>query len=304
MTLGVIDMGTNSVHLLIVAREGRRRFRILLKARALARVGEGGLAGGMLTSTAMHRAMRVLRQYRRLLQWCGVDHVEAVASSAVRETANGRAFVRRVRTTLGLPLRVISGREEARLIALGVLGKRSSRGSTMVISIGGGSAQVTIGDAKRLRYATSVPLGCARLAQRFLHHDPPQPQEVERLRREVRRVWAPAARRVHRYRWQRVVGSSATIHQVMAAAGRGAAITQDSLRRFVRWLAASSAAQRRRLPGLDPERQDMALPTGVVLLVWMETCGISSVRYAPGSLREGLIFDDLHRRHPQPTCRC
>lgn len=308
MTLGIIDVGTNSIHLLIGILGLHGTFHVILKERDLTRLGEGGLTGGRLTDEAMKRAQSVLGRYATTLKRCGADHVEAVATSAVREARNGRAFVRRVRSELGLPLRIISGREEARLIYLGVWQAVRFHRNTLIMTIGGGSAQVMCGDGPRLRYATSLPLGGARLAQRFVHHDPPRSEELEALMQYLQRAWRPAARALRRHRWSLALGSSATIYQLMLAAylrqhprppkeKQRLSVTRASLKRLLQWLAMSTTAQRIRLAGVDPRREDLVLTTGMALLEWMEQCGVSSIRYAPGSLREGLVMDYLIRHH-------
>ena len=297
--LGIIDVGTNSAHLVIGRLRPDGTFRVLRRERALTRLGDGGLVTGRLTAPAQRRVMAVLARHAALLRRFRVEEVDAVATSAVREAANGRAFVRRVRARLRLPLRILSGREEARLIGLGVAQARRARQAALILAIGGGSAQVIQGRGRRPGYVASVPLGCARLSQRFIRHDPPGPEEVRALARHVRRVWAPAARAVRRRRWHRALGSSAMIHQVMRAAaslrrhragnaGRDLTVTQPALRRLVERLAASTASERRRLAGLDPRRQDLALPTAVTLLAWMDACGIRTLHGARGSLREGV----------------
>ena len=315
MTLGIIDVGTNSIHLLVGVLGLSGKFHILLKERDLTRLGEGGLARGRLTARAMHRAMDILARYRAIMRRCGVDRVEAVATSAVREAGNGRAFIRRVRQRLRLPLRIISGREEARLIYLGVLQAVRFRRPTAIVTIGGGSAQVIHGDGTRLRYVASVPLGGARLAQQFIRHDPPRPAEVGALRAHVDRAWAPIVRAMRRHRRHTALGSSATIYQLMAAAellrlGREKLphkhrlfISRRALERLVEWLAASTTEERIQLPGLDPRREDLALPTAVALLAWMEGCGIGRLRYAPGSVREGLVVDYLIKHHRRASRR-
>lgn len=306
MTLGIIDVGTNSIHLLIGLLGLNGRFHVVLKERDLTRLGEGGLAKSRLTPASMHRAMAVLRRYAAIVKRCRVDRVEAVATSAIREAANGPAFVRRIRGRLGLPLRIISGREEARLIYLGVVQAHRIRRSTVVITIGGGSAQVIQGDGAHLRYAASLPLGGARLAQQFLRHDPPRLDEVDALEGYTRRAWAPVARALRRHRSPTALGSSATIAQLMMAASHRTprrsrtkhqrlVISRQSLRRLVEWLSGSTAGERIRLEGVDPRREDLLLPTGIALLTWMERCGVSRLRYAPGSLREGLVIDYLIR---------
>ena len=308
MTLGIIDVGTNSIHLLIGILGLNGKFHVLLKERDLTRLGEGGLVKGRLTNTAMRRAMEVLGRYAATLKRCDVDHVEAVATSAVREAKNGRAFVQRVRTRLKLPLRIISGREEARLIYLGVWSAQRFHRPSVIVTIGGGSAQVMCGTGARLRYATSVPLGGARLAQQWIRHDPPRPEDVAVLEESVRRIWTPVTRALRHHRWEKAWGSSATIYQLMRAAyrlthhqknaqPRALSISQRALRRLVAWLATSTANERMRLPGLDPRREDLAFPTAVALFVWMERCRIARLYSAPGSLREGLVADYLLRYH-------
>ncbi len=306
MTLGIVDVGTNSIHLLIGILGLNGKFHVVLKERDLTRLGEGGLADGRLTHAAMNRAMSVLRRYAATLTRCRVDHIEAVATSAVREAKNGPAFIRRVRARLGLPLRMINGREEARLIYLGVVQAHQLHRSIVIITIGGGSAQVIYGNGAHLRYAVSLPLGGARLAQRFLHHDPPRLDELEALKGYTHRAWAPVARALHRHRWQMALGSSATISQLMMAAYRRIhrrsparkqplRMSRRALHELVQWLSTSTTTERVRLEGIDPRREDLLLPTAVALLTWMERCGVSQLRHAPGSLREGLVIDYLLR---------
>ena len=308
MTLGIIDVGTNTIHLLIGVLGLNGKFHVILKERDLTRLGEGGLAQGRLTGASMRRATEVLRRYAAIMQRCGVDRVEAVATSAVRESRNGRAFVREIRRRLRLPLRIISGREEARLIYLGVLQQYRFRWPVVIISIGGGSTQVICGDGARARYLASVQLGGSRLAQRFIRHDPPRTEDVEALGAHVQRTWAPVVRALRRQRWRQALGSSATVYQLSLAAylhqheqppkaKAHLRVSRHALRRLVERLASSTALQRMQLPGVDPRREDLLLPTGVALLALMEACAIRHVRYEPGSLREGLVMDYLIKHH-------
>lgn len=312
MTLGIIDVGTNSIHLLVGIIGLNGKFHVILKERDLTRIGEGGLAKGVLTPRAMRRAQDVLRRYAHILQRCQVDRVEAVATSAIREAKNGRAFVRQVRRQLKLPLRIISGREEARLIYLGVVQAHRFRYPALIITIGGGSAQVIQGRGLKVHHASSVLLGCARLAQQFIRHDPPQLEELDALEQHVRRTWAPVARAVRRRRWRLVLGSSATLYQLLVATHvreRGKlpkkrealTVTPAALRRMVAWLIEARMTDRIRLEGVDPRREDLILPTAITLLAWMEGCGVARLRYAPGSLREGLVIRRFLRHHERPT---
>lgn len=308
MTLGIIDVGTNSIHLLIGIITLTGRFHVILKEKDLTRLGEGGLSKKVLAPAAMRRAMGVLQRYAATLDRSGVDRVEAVATSAVREAGNGREFVRRVRRQLGLPLRIISGREEARMVYLGVLQARRPRHPMAVINIGGGSAQVICGKGSRLLYAASVQLGGARLTETFIRHDPATPDEVAALRAHVRRAWAPVVRQMRRHRWSQAFGSSATILDLMAGvqtmSGKpmprkkhGLTLSQSALRTFQGWLSRSGSLERIQTAGMDPRREDLALAAATVLLEWMEGCRIPALQYTRGSIREGLVVDYLIRHY-------
>ncbi len=302
-TLGIVDVGTHSIHLVIGRVTPGGGFRVLVRKRGLVRLGEGGLRNNVLTAQAMRRAEAVLRRYAALLAQRGVDRLEAVATSAVRQADNGRRFVARIRERLGLSLRIISGREEARLIALGVWRAVGFQQRAVMIAIGGGSAQVMCGSRARLMYAASVPLGAARLTERFIRHDPAQGSEVAALTAFLRRAWAPVARAVRRRRWERAFGSSAGIGFLAAASipgardgARAALLTQARLRRLAGWLAGSTAGERRRVRGFDPGRQDVMLAAALTLLTWMDACGVTRLASVPGSLRDGLVVDYLRGR--------
>ena len=298
MIFSIIDVGTHSAHLLIGQVSRRGSWRTLSASHDVIRLGDEGLRRGRLTRAAMARAMTVLRRYAARLAQDHVTQIDAVATSAVREAANGAAFVRRVRARTKIPLRIISGEEEARLIALGVRRLNHLRGPSLIVSIGGGSAQVSAHDGQRLRCAWSLPLGADRLAQRFIRHDPPQPQELAALRSVLARQWGRAARRLGRARQYQALGSSAMIEQLARAASirphrgrvfRRDSITQRALCARIAWLSTSTAAQRRTLTGVDPDRRALLLPAAVTLLTWMERCGVSTLRVVPGSLRDGLM---------------
>lgn len=302
MTLGIIDVGTNSIHLLVGVCGLNGRFHVILKERDLTRLGEGGLAKAKLTRDAMDRTMGVLRRYAEIMKQCRVEHVEAVATSAVRDAANGRKFVNDVRRRLKLPLRVVSGKEEARLIHLGVLQAHRFRRPTLIVTVGGGSAQTILADRLSAKYLSSVPLGGQRLAQAFIRHDPALPEEIEKLTRHVRKKWRPVAEALRRRKWSLAVATSATLKQLMMAAyfqrndkppkkKKPLSISRKALEDLVEWLAASNSEARIQMDGVDPRREDLLLPAGIALLEWMEACGVGTLHYAPGSLREGLVVD-------------
>jgi len=261
-----------------------------------------------LTRAAMDRAIRILKRYASTLRHSGVDHVEAVATSAARGARNGRTFVRRVRERTKIPLRVITGREEARLTYLGIYQAHNFRHPVSIVTFGGGSAQVICGSGFKMGYAASVPLGGARLKQMFFQNDPPLPEEVVALQRHVQRVWRPVVKEARRHRWAQAFGASATVGQVMLAARVRAgkrlpnapeelSITQPQLKKLIDWLCHADARARIQEAELDPRREDLVLGVAIALQAWMTGCGIRTLRFTPGSIREGLVVDFLIRHY-------
>ena len=287
MTLGVVDVGTNSIHLMIGRVGSIGAFRVLHRQRTLVRLGDAPPASRTLPRRAAQRAMTVLRRYAETLRRYDVDRIEAVATSAVREATDGRAFVRAVRVTLSLPLRIISGREEARLTYQGVRAVEHLQGAALMVAIGGGSAQVMYGQGPAPRYLKSLPLGSARLASAFIRHDPVRPIELQAMVRHVAHAWAPIGRSIRAFHRRQALGCSAMIQQLADAAG-SQTLTDPMLTVLIERLARSRAVQRLRFRGLDPQRHDFALPTAIALRAWMDTCGILRVVATRGSLREGL----------------
>lgn len=282
MRVGIVDVGTNTCHVLVGEVGSRGRVRIVLQRHD--RVPLGGSA--RLTAAAMRRAITVLGRQASSLREACVDRIEAVATSAVREAANGRAFLQRARRRTGLPLRLITGAEEARLIYEGVVWVNRLRTPALVIAIGGGSLQVMRGTGSRFRHAVSLPLGGSRLAQQFLRRDPPRPHELEALRRHVSRALRPAISVARGHRGGVALGSSRLIAEVMRAVLKGR--QEAGNRKQETLLTISRRAVRRYVEEASGEADVMA--TAVVLLEWMEGCRISRLRYAPGSVREGLMW--------------
>ncbi len=174
MRLAAIDVGSNSVHMVVADVAADGRIQVVDRVKEMVRLGRRAFTTGRLTLEAMDRAVYTLRTFGRLARARRVERLRAVATSAVREARNGAAFVRRLRRETGLDVRVISGAEEARLIfraarhALGLEG-----GPILLVDVGGGSVELVLAQDGRPVWLRSLPLGAARLAERFMPSDPP-----------------------------------------------------------------------------------------------------------------------------------
>src|SRR5918995_2329976 len=150
MRIAAIDIGTNSIHMIVVQVRPDLSFEVIDREKDMVRLGAGGLDGRRLTDSAMHSALQALSKFRRLAESHKVDEILAAATSATREAENGGEFLAEIERQTGIRPRVISGTEEARLIHLAaVYGVDVNRGNAVVIDIGGGSVQNTLGRSKR-----------------------------------------------------------------------------------------------------------------------------------------------------------
>src|SRR5215831_6954054 len=232
MRIAAIDVGTNSIHMIICRIRSDFSFEVIDREKDMIRHGAGGLEGRTLQPTAMAVAMQTLSKFRRLAEAHGVDEIVAAATSAVREARNGAEFVTAARRDVGVHVRVISGTEEARLIHMAAayasgVGAQAS----VVIDIGGGSTEITLGTAARMQLGRSFKLGAIRLTERFVKSDPLEHRDERRLVKHIRREAGPFIKQVLRRRFEKVIGTSGTILALgTLAAGRPASAEVRNLR--------------------------------------------------------------------------
>jgi exopolyphosphatase/guanosine-5'-triphosphate,3'-diphosphate pyrophosphatase len=307
LTLAAIDIGTNSVHLVVARAVASDRFEVLARQKDMVRLGHGGGEMKRLEDDAIDRGVEALARHRAIAEAHGAS-IRAVATSAVREAENRHVFLRRALVEAGVRVEVISGFEEARLIHLGVLqavpvfDKRS-----LVIDIGGGSTEVVLGERGETLVARSLKLGAIRLTDGFFPDDKVSAKAVTRCRRRVQTVLAPLVREIDDF--DVAVASSGTAISVaaMALAARGqdpmqtmnqVVITTDELDAVVETLvAAPTVKERRRTPGLDDRRADIIVAGAIVLQEALAAFGAESVMISESALREGVLADTYQRAH-------
>src|SRR6202142_1246891 len=187
-----IDIGSNSVRLKI-SRLQAGKLKEIHEDREVTRLGDGVFSGGLPSPESMSETVRVPRRFPRSMQECGTDSFRVVATAALRDARNSRAFLEWVRSTTGWTIEIVSGLEEARLIHLGIVSAgRLGAHSVLLVDLGGGSCEVTLSREGQLRDTVSLPLGAVRLTGEFLQHDPPRKSELKRLHefaaREITRI--------------------------------------------------------------------------------------------------------------------
>ncbi|GAA1712201.1 Ppx/GppA phosphatase family protein [Nonomuraea sp. AD125B] len=304
MRLGVLDIGSNTVHLLVVdAHRGARPIPAYSHKEEL-RLTEYLGEDNRLAERGVERLCAFVKEAVELAEDKGVEDLLAFATSAVREAANGEEVLARVEDGCGVHIEVLSGRDEARLTFLAVRRWFGwSSGRLLAFDIGGGSLEIAAGVDEEPDVAVSLPLGAGRLTRDWFTADPPSAEEVRRLRRHVRTEVARTVGSVARYgRPDRAVATSKTFKQLARIAG--AAPTSEGLyvpRRLTRqdtadWvtkLAAMSTAERARLSGVSEGRAAQLAAGALVADAAMDLFEVDSLEVCPWALREGVILRRL-----------
>lgn len=305
--LAVIDIGTNSIHMVLAEILPDAGFKILDRFKDMTRLGNGVFATKRLSDEAMARALEVLKTLVTLARHKGFERIVAVATSAVREAQNGGDFVALIMEETGLRVRVISGTEEARLIFLGV--KQSIAlpdGPTLVVDIGGGSVELIVGNREGMIHGKSLKLGAIRLAEQFLPKAPPSEAMMHALDDAVHSHLRDALGSFKMKTFHSLVatsGMAGNLGEVVHLRQTGRPLPQHNLatvllkdlRSLEAELARSSVKARLAIPGLDPKRVDTLLPTAVVLRCLLELSDLSEVTLCDKAIREGVIYDFIVR---------
>ena len=311
MRLAAVDIGTNSLHMIVVRVRPDFSFEVIDREKEMVRLGAGGLDGRSLTPEAMHTALQVMSKFKRLADSHGVDEIVAVATSAVREADNGGDFLRGIRQETGIRARVISGAEEARLIHLAAAYGVGSPGEVLVVvDIGGGSVEITRGPGGRMEQGQSFKLGVIRLTERFVKSDPIDARDERRLVRHVDSELGAYLDSLVKLGFGRLVGTSGTALSVGAIAlaldgyaadapVRNQRIAAKAIRRARKQIVECDLEQRLRIPGLEPRRADIAVAGSLLLDTIVRRLKADALTLCDLSLREGLVLDYIARHRKQ-----
>ncbi|RSS62069.1 Ppx/GppA phosphatase family protein [Streptomyces sp. WAC06614] len=304
MRLGVLDVGSNTVHLLVMDAHPGARPLPAHSHKVELRLAELLDEHGAVTDEGVERLVTVIAGAVQAAEDKGCEDVLPFATSAVREATNADAVLERVRTETGVDLQALSGEDEARLTFLAVRRWFGwSAGKLLVLDIGGGSLEIALGMDEEPDAAVSLPLGAGRLTAGWLPGDPPQPDDVRALRRHARAQIARAVGEFTRLGApDHVVATSKTFKQLarIAGAARSAeglyvprTLSRKSLEEWVPRLATMTVAERCTLPGVSEGRARQLLAGALVAEGAMDLFGVDDVEICPWALREGVILRRL-----------
>lgn len=306
--IAAIDLGTNSLHMVVVRIESTLpAFSIIAREKETVRLGDRDLATGNLKPEVMNKAVAALGRFQEIAKTLNAETIIAVATSAVREAPNGKEFLQRVEDELSLCVDLISGQEEARRIYLGVVsGMEFNNQPHIIIDIGGGSTEIILGDSHEERTLTSSKIGAVRLTSELITTDPISNQEFQYLQAYARGMLERSVEEVQANlkvdENPRLVGTSGTIETLVMIQVReklgyvpstlnGSEISLKDLQEWVNRLRKMNNVERAAIPGMPEKRSEVILAGAVILQEAMTLLGVESLIVCERSLREGVIVD-------------
>ncbi len=301
-----IDIGSNSVRMQAAEVMNGGAIRVLASDREVTRLGTSAFATGRIDEEAIIAVCQVLRRMSQTYQKLDVTGVRAVATSAVRDASNQLDFIRRATESLGAPVEIISGQEEARLIHLGVQSRwPHPNNRILILDVGGGSAELIVGEHGDYKDGVSRPLGAVRLTEVFLKNDPPSPTDLQRLLSFIDEKLEPAIHRIGTSHFDRFIATSATAAAIVAAvnqipraqrelADRQRARISD-VRTLFQQLSTMRLAARKKVSGIGPRRAEIIVAGVAVFLRVLESLKLRSLYYSTAGVRDGIVADLVAR---------
>jgi exopolyphosphatase/guanosine-5'-triphosphate,3'-diphosphate pyrophosphatase len=310
LRLAAIDIGSNSIKLVVVEAAASDSFAVLGREKESVRLGHETLSKQHLASPAIKRAAETIKRFRSIAEARGVEQIVAVATASVREAHNAAEFINEIESQTGVRVEILSGVEEARLIGLAASQGCAARGvSLMNIDIGGGSTEISLVRDGVPAELFSVKLGAVGLTDEFISNDPPKPKELRALREEIRGALERPSRELRGVSWQQATGTSGTILAIGEAmrlrrlreSGEDAPgaqpaateITLSALEKFNERVSQMTVAERRGLAGISSQRAEIVVAGGQILEGAMRALNLNLLRTCDYALREGVIIERL-----------
>ena len=305
--IAAIDVGSNSTHMLVVEINAAGGFQVIENLKEQTRLAADIDDRLMLDANALVKMTAVLKRMKDVAE----KHkaiVRCIATHPLREARNGVEFASRLSARSGVSVEIVSGQEEARLVSLGVrAGLPIHDKSSLIVDVGGGSAEIVLCQWDEVRFATSLKLGAVRLTQKFLRNDPFTQEDLVSLEEYVLSRLEPVTLELKRFGFDLAVGSSGTIKALKALAigisggespssYHGTVLSRDELQEVSALLFRNRSIQERRmLPRMDSKRADIIVAGAMVLKVLADLAEVSSYTLSTTALREGILVDTLAR---------
>jgi exopolyphosphatase / guanosine-5'-triphosphate,3'-diphosphate pyrophosphatase len=297
-----VDIGSNSVRMLAAETSPGTPTKILAAERQVTRLGASVFQTGRIAPDALEYLAQVLARMAQVYRKLEVIAVRAVATSAVRDASNQHELLERASAVLGVPVEIISGQEEARLIHMGVQSRWPQTDKrVLIIDVGGGSAELILSERGELLEAFSKPLGAVRLTEAFLKTDPPTALDLHRMYEYIDEKLTTPLRRIGTGPFDRMIATSATAAAIVCAVNRVARSRRDEadrlkasvqqVRKFAREVSAVDLARRSKIQGIGPRRAEIIIAGAAVFRRALELFQRPSLHYSAAGVRDGIIAD-------------
>lgn len=300
-TLAVIDLGTNTFHILIAQLREDRTYRVVYRRRIPVMIGKGGINQGLITEEGQERALAALRQFADLIQEYRVAQVRATATSAFRNARNGEALRQRVLEETGIRIDIIDGTQEAEYIFMGVKEALSlGTAPVLIMDIGGGSVEFILSSGQQVRWKQSFEIGAQRLLDRFTIQDPISPENLEQLTAYFQSTLSDLLTAAQQWQPRVLIGASGTFetlcdihaHQHQLTVDGEACelpISADSFSLILQDLLRKTRSERLATPGMIEMRVDMIVVAAWLIQFVLQQLSLRDLRVSAYALKEGVL---------------
>jgi len=305
--IGAVDIGTNSVRLLVADDDEQRRLRTAHRMGEISRLGEGLDRTGVIDELAATRTLDCIERFVQEAEYSGASRIRVAGTNALRTARNGPDVAHRFSERIGYDVEILTGEEEARLVFMAVLsGLASTQGRSVVVDIGGGSTEVITGEGDECLRVLSLELGCVRLTERFLVEDPPSAMELQRVRDHVRAVYEERLPDLNGTPVDRAVGVGGTVtafaaldlglHRYDPARIENHFLPTDRIHAIEAQICGLPLGERRELPGVSRGRADVIPAGSVILTEFVQRFPVPGLHVSTRGLRYGLVLSEARRQ--------
>lgn len=308
--IAAIDLGTNSFHAVLVDIYPDGSFRTVDKLKEMVILAEKGMEN-KLSEEAMQRGLDAMKRIKFLCDSMHVEEIIAFATSAIREATNGGDFIQRMKAESGIKVRAISGSKEAALIGLAVQHSIAlSEELVLMVDIGGGSVEFILGNNEEFLYSQSLKLGVARMAAKFVSHDPISKEEIKALKKYYKQELGELSEILAKHQVRTIIGSSGTMENIGAMiANRNSHTANMSLnelvfdvsefKKFYKDFIQLDRKEREDISELDEKRIDIINPGMVLVKYLIKEFNIEEIKISEAALRDGMILDFIKKERPK-----
>ncbi len=311
MKIAVIDLGTNTFHL-VIAEIQKQDYKIIYKERAIVKIGQDSFQKGILTPVAYKKTLAVMLKFKQAIEQHSVDYIRAIGTSTLRAVSNSQEIIQEIRNKTSIHVNVISGAEEAKLVYQGIQqGLKIEQKKALIMDIGGGSIEFIIGNHEKALWKQSFEIGIQRLKDKFHHYDPILSEEVCALEDYLKNELKPLFKTSLLYQPNKLIGSSGSFktiieiyrqsHQQRHNTNTIFSLPINEFENIYDKVLHQTFQERLQIPGLSVDRVEMIVVACIVIQVVIKQLSIANIEFSPYSLKIGLLLNTMEALNASKT---